>query len=109
MKRLLASSVLTAAMALPALGGDSAGLLQKFLDTSKAYSALPVVKHTSALRLKPVGKRKQWYYICDGDRHVGLIGEDVQLFDKEAKYSGSKVDNTCFADGARLCLTMGAF
>lgn len=109
MKRLMASSVLTAAMALPALGGNSAGLLQKFLDTSKAYNALPAVKRAPAFRLEPVGKRKQWHYICDGDRHVGLIGEDVQLFDKEAKYSGSKVDNTCFADGARLCLTMGPF
>jgi len=109
MKRLIAFSALTAAMTLPALGGDSAGLLQGFLDTSKAYKALPAVKRTAAFRLEPVGKRKQWYYIRDGDRHVGLIGEDVQLFDKEAKYSGSKVDNTCFADGARLCLTMGPF
>ena len=109
MKRLIASSVLMAAMALPALGSDSAGLLQKFLDTSKAYNALPAVKRTPAFRLEPVEKRKQWYYICDGDRHVGVIGEDVQLFDKEAKYSGSKVDNSCFVDGARLCLTMGPF
>jgi len=109
MKRLIAFSALTAAMALPAFGGEPAGLLQTFLDTSKAYNALPVVKRTPAFRLEPVEKRKQWYYICDGDRHVGLIGEDVQLFDKEAKYSGSKVDNTCFADGARLCLTMGGY
>jgi len=107
MKRLMASSVLTAVMALPALGGDSAGLLQKFLDTSKAYNALPVVKRTPAYRLAPVGKRKQWYYICDGDRHIGLIRDDVQLFDKKANYSGAKSDNTCFADGARLCLTGG--
>jgi len=110
MKRLIAFSALTAAMTLPAPAEDvAAGLLQGFLDTSKAYKALPAVKGTPAFRLEPVGKRKQWYYICDGDRHVGLIGEDVQLFDKEAKYSGSRVDNTCFADGARLCLTMGAF
>ena len=86
-----------------------AGELQNILEKSKAFAALPVMKCTPAFRLEPVGKRKQWYYICDGDRRVGLIGEDVQLFDKEANYSGSKVDNTCFADGARLCLTMGAF
>ena len=109
MKRLMAFSVLTAAMALPALAGESAGLLQKFLDTSKAYAALPVVKRTPAFHLEPIEKRKQWYYICDGDRRVALIADDVQLFDKEAKYSGSKVDNACYADGARLCLTMGAF
>jgi len=51
----MASLVLTAAMALSGCGGDSAGLLQKFLDTSKAYNALPVVKHTPAYRLAPVG------------------------------------------------------
>jgi hypothetical protein len=96
-------------MAIPALAAEPAGLLQKFLDTSKAYNALPVVKRTPAYRLEPVEKRNQWYYICDGDRHIGLIGEDVQLFDREADYRGSKVDNTCFADAARLCLTMGPF
>jgi len=109
MKRLIASAALVAAMALAGCGGNPAGLLQKFLDTSKAYNGLPAVKRTPAFRLEPVEKRKQWYYIGDGDRHVGLIGEDVQLFDKEANYSGSKVENTCFADAARLCLTMGAF
>ena len=85
------------------------GLLQEFLDASKAYNALPAVKRTPAYRLEPVEKKNQWYYICDGERHVGLIGEDVQLFDREAKYSGGKTDNSCFVDGARLCLTMGDF
>ena len=109
MRRPVATTVLAAAMALQALGGDSAGLLQKFLDTSRTYKTLPVVKRTPAFHLEPVGKRKQWYYICDGDRHIGLIWADVQLFDKEANYTGSKVENTCFADAARLTLTMGPF
>ena len=72
MKRIMASSILTAVMALSGCDGNSAGLLQKFLDTSKAYSALPAVKRTPAYRLVPVEKRQQWYYICDGDRHIGL-------------------------------------
>jgi hypothetical protein len=109
MRPLAAFVLLATTMALPAFGAEPAGLLQKFLNTSKAYNALPAVKRTPAFHLEPVGKRKQWYYICDGDRHVGLIGEDVQLFDKEAKYEGSKTDNACSADGARLCLTMHSF
>jgi hypothetical protein len=92
----------------------TAGELQKWLEKSKAYAALPTVKHAPNFHLELIqpgeeGRRNAWYYICDGDRRVGAIGDDVQLFDKEADYRGGKLDNTCFADGARLCLTMGPY
>ena len=48
-KRLVAFAVLAATMAIPAFAAEPAGLLQKFLDTSKAYHALPVVKRTPAV------------------------------------------------------------
>lgn len=91
-----------------------AGELQEWLEKSRAYAALPAVKHTPDFHLELIrpgqeGKRNPWYYICDGDRRIGAIGDDVQLFDKEADYRDGKLDNTCFADGARLCLTMGPY
>ena len=98
----------------------SAGELQNLLDKSKAFAALPVVKHTPAFRLEPFdaaqypkeAQGKQWWYICDGDERIGLIttwfGGHVELFrfspnvDKGAKYEIPEVYHWANLIGARL-------
>ena len=102
----------------------SAGELQNLLDKSKAFAALPVVKHTPAFRLEPFdaaqypkeAQGKQWWYICDGDERIGLITtwlNHVELFrfspnvDKGAKYPVPEVYHWANLIGARLYLQMG--
>jgi len=69
----------------------SAGETQKILDNSKAFAAMPRMKHTPAFHLesfepvqaRPEAKGKQWWYIRDGDERIGLITtwvNHVELF-----------------------------
>ena len=69
----------------------SAGELQNLLDKSKAFAALPKVRHTPAFRVErfePVqfieeAKGKEWYYICDGQEQVGMIQtwtKEIEMF-----------------------------
>jgi len=63
------------------LSSGSAGELQKALDSSKAFAALPAMKHTPAFRLNPFepvqvcpeAQGRQWWYIYDGDEQIGLM------------------------------------
>jgi hypothetical protein len=94
----------------------SAGELQNMLDKSKAFAALPRMKHTPAFRLERVqydghAKDKQWLYICDGDERIGLVTtwlNHVELFrfspevDKGAKYELPAVYHWANLIGARL-------
>jgi hypothetical protein len=66
----------------------SAGELGNLLDKSKAYAALPAVKHTPAFRLEPIqpaehAKGTEWFYVCDGDERIGLIQtwtKEIEMF-----------------------------
>ena len=104
----------------------SAGELQNLLDKSKAYAALPRVKHTPAFRLEcfePIQHReqargKQWWYICDGDERIGLITtwlNHVELFrfspnvDKGAQYEIPEIYHWANLIGVRLPLQMGGY
>jgi hypothetical protein len=106
--------------------GVSAGELQDLLEKSKAFAALPRIKHTPAFRLEcfePVQYRqeaqgKQWWYICDGDQRIGLITtwlNHVELFrfspdvDKGAKYEIPEVYHWANLIGTRLPLRMHAY
>jgi len=106
--------------------GAAAGELQNLLDKSRAYAALPRVKHTPAFRLEcfePVqhreqAKGKQWWYICDGDERIGLITtwlNHVELFrfspdvDKGAKYPIPEIYHWANLIGVRLPLKMGGY
>jgi hypothetical protein len=98
----------------------SAGELQNMLDKSKAFAALPRMKHTPAFRLELFDARQypkeaqgqQWWYICDGKERVGLITTwfdgHVELFrfspevDKGAKYELPAVYHWANLIGARL-------
>lgn len=101
----------------------SAGELQKLLDESKAYAALPRVKHTPDFRLEPFepvqhreeAQEKQWWYICDGDERIGLITtwlKHVELFRfspdvaKGAKYEIPEIYHWANLLGARIPLQM---
>jgi hypothetical protein len=101
----------------------SAGEIQRILDNSKAFAALPRVKHTPAFRLEPFepvqvrpeAKGKQWWYIRDGDERVGLITtwlNHVELFRfspevaKGAKYEIPPIYHWANLIGARLPLQM---
>ena len=97
-----------------------AGELQNILDKSKAFAALPRLKHTPAFRVERVeyaghAKEKEWYYICDGDERIGLITtwlNHVELFrfspevDKGATYEIPEVYHWANLIGARLPLQM---
>jgi len=101
----------------------SAGELQSILEKSKAFAALPRVKHTPAFRLEPFepaqhfkeARGKQWWYICDGNERIGLITtwlNHVELFrfspgiEKGAKYPIPPVYHWANLIGARLPLQM---
>ena len=103
-----------------------AGELQNVLNKSKAYAALPRVKHTPAFGLEafePVqhrqeAKGKQWWYIRDGKERIGLITtwlNHVELFrfspdvDKGAKYEIPPIYHWANLIGARLPLQMGGY
>ncbi|MBM4042993.1 MAG: hypothetical protein FJ290_31270, partial [Planctomycetes bacterium] len=103
--------------------GAPAGEIQKILDNSKAFAAMPKVKHTPAFRLesfepvqaRPEAKGKQWWYICDGDERIGLITTWVnhaELFRfspevaKGAKYEIPAIYHWANLIGARLPLEM---
>jgi hypothetical protein len=66
----------------------SAGELQNLLDKSKAFAALPRMKHTPAFRLEPIqpaehAKGTEWFYICDGNERIGLIQtwiKEIEMF-----------------------------
>jgi len=106
--------------------GASAGELQKLLDESKAFAALPVMKHTPAFRLEPFepvqhrqeAKGKKWWYICDGDERIGLITtwlNHVELFrfspdvNKGAKYGIPEIYHWANLIGARIQLRMNGY
>ena len=103
--------------------GATAGELQNILDKSKAFAALPAVKHTPAFRLEPFeptqarkeAKGKKWWYICDGEERIGLVTtwlKHVELFrfspnvDKGAKYEIPQVYHWANLIGARVPLQM---
>jgi hypothetical protein len=105
---------------------STAGELQKLLDKSKAYAALPKVKHTPEFRLecfepvqhRPEAQGKQWWYICDGDERIGLITtwlNHVELFrfspevDKGANYPIPEIYHWANLIGVRLPLQMGGY
>jgi len=66
----------------------AAGQLQKFLDRSKAYAALPRVAHVPQFHLEsiPPGQHAagtEWWYVLDGDERIGLIQtwtKEIELF-----------------------------
>ena len=104
----------------------SAGEIGKILDKSKAFAALPRVKHAPAFRLEPFepvqvrpeAKGKQWWYICDGDERVGLITtwlNHVELFRfspevaRGAKYDIPPIYHWANLIGARLPLQMCSY
>ncbi len=106
--------------------GASAGGLQKLLKESKAFAALPVMKHRPEFRLEsfePVQHRreaqgKQWWYICDGHQRIGLITtwlNHVELFrfspnvDKGTKYEIPEIYHWANLIGVRLPLQMGGY
>ena len=98
----------------------SAGELQNLLDKSKAFAAVPKVKHTPAFRLESFDARQypkeaqghQWWYICDGQERIGLLTTwfdgHVELFrfspdvDKGAKYPIPEVYHWANLIGSRL-------
>jgi len=101
----------------------SAGEIQKILDKSKAFAALPKVKRTPAFRLEPFepaqarpeAKGKQWWYICDREERIGLVTtwlNHVELFRfspdvaKGAKYEIPPIYHWANLIGARLPLQM---
>jgi len=101
----------------------SAGEIQNILDKSKAFAALPRMKHAPAFRLEPVqpvqlrpeAKGKQWFYICDGDERIGLVTtwlNHVELFRfspnvaKGAKYEIPQIYHWANLIGARIQLQM---
>jgi len=100
-----------------------AGEIQRILDNSKAFAALPKTRHTPAFRLEvfePVqvreeAKGKRWWYICDGEERIGLVTtwlNHVELFrfspeiNKGAKYEIPEVYHWANLIGARLPLQM---
>jgi hypothetical protein len=104
----------------------SAGELQSLLDKSKAFAALPTVKHTPAFRLEPFepvqyfeqAKGKQWFYICDGDERIGLVTSwlnHVELFRfspevaKGTKYEIPEIYHWANLIGARLPMQMHGY
>jgi len=103
-----------------------AGELQNVLSKSRAYAALPRVKHTPAfglepfepVQVRPEAKGKQWWYIRDGKERIGLITtwlNHVELFrfspdvDKGAKYEIPPIYHWANLIGARLPLQMGGY
>ena len=99
------------------------GELQNLLEESKAYAALPVVKHTPAFRMEPFepaqhfpeARGKQWWYICDGDERIGLITtwlHHVELFrfspyvDRGARYEIPEIYHWANLIGTRIQLRM---
>ena len=103
-----------------------AGEIQKILDKSQAFAALPRVKHIPAFRLesfepvqvRPEAKGKQWWYIRDGDQRVGLITtwlNHVELFRfspdvaKGAKYEIPPIYHWANLLGARIQLGMNGY
>ena len=105
------------------LSRASAGELQNILEKSKAYAALPRVKHVPAFRLEPFqpvqarpeAKGKQWWYLCDGKERIGLVTtwlKHVELFrfspdvGKGAKYEVPRVYHWANLLGARIPLQM---
>jgi len=108
-----------------AISGGSAGELQKILDNSKAFAALPAMKHTPTFRLEPFqpvqvrpeAQGKQWWYIYDGDEQIGLITtwlNHVELFRfsphvaKGAKYAIPPIYHWANLIGTRIPLQMSA-
>jgi len=100
-----------------------AGEIQGILNKSKAFAALPKMKHTPAFRLEPFepvqhreeAKGKQWWYICDGNERIGLITtwlNHVELFRfspevaKGVKYEIPAIYHWANLIGARLPLEM---
>jgi len=103
--------------------GAEAGELQNILDKSKAFAALPIMKHTPAFHLERIryaghAKDKQWFYICDGKERIGLITtwlNHVELFrfspnvDKGAKYEIPPIYHWANLIGARIQLQMNGY
>ncbi len=100
-----------------------AGEIQNILDKSRAFAAMPRMKHTPAFRLERVqyaghAKEKQWFYICDGDERIGLITtwlNHVELFRlspdvaKGAKYEIPPIYHWANLIGARIQLQMQGY
>ncbi len=104
----------------------SAGELQKLLEKSETFAALPAMTHTPAFHLesfepaqhRPEAKGKQWWYICDGAERIGLITtwlHHVELFrfspdvDRGATYDIPEIYHWANLIGARIQLRMHAY
>jgi hypothetical protein len=108
------------------LSRASAGELQKLLERSEAFAALPAMTHTPAFRLesfepvqhRPEAKGKQWWYICDGEERIGLITtwlNHVELFRfspnvaRGATYTIPEIYHWANLIGARIQLRMHGY